>query len=65
MANKKPKVDEFAKHELMDRAYYVLEILELIETHPAHDKATRKAHKKAVAGVYKLYAATANMRFEE
>jgi hypothetical protein len=60
--NKEP-VDEFHKHELMDRASFITQILGLLDDHPAHTDATRKAHKAAVGAAYDLYQAAANERF--
>jgi hypothetical protein len=52
-------VDEFHKHELMDRAHFVNQILELLEDHPAHTAETKQAYEAAQTAVFKFYQVAA------
>jgi len=58
----KEQVDEFHRHELMDRAYFVLEILQILEDHPAHTDATKEAMEKAGEALARLYNQCASER---
>jgi hypothetical protein len=57
------RVDEFHRHELMDRSCFVMHILEMLEDHPAHTEATREKYKQAVQAMYTLYQEAASTAF--
>jgi hypothetical protein len=58
-------VDEFSKHELMDRASFVLQIFEMLDSHPAQTEATSKAHDAAFEALHDFYLAAADECFKE
>jgi thiamine biosynthesis lipoprotein ApbE len=58
-------LDDFHKHELMDRASFVLQILDILSEHRAHTQKTKEAFDKAMAAIYDLYQIAANECFDK
>lgn len=65
MDNDIPEVDEFGRHELMDRAFFVMEILTLLKDHPAHTAPTHAAFEAADAALAEFYVKAAEERFKD
>jgi len=62
-ADESVQVDEFHKHELMDRACFLTEILDTLREHPAHTPKTQEAFDTAFNALHDFYQATATERF--
>ena len=56
-------VDEFHKHELMDRVCFLTEILDTLREHSAHTPKTRTAFDLAFTALHNLYLEAAAERF--
>jgi len=61
----KVEIEEFSKHELMDRAFMVMEILGMLKDHPAHTGETRKAFNAADTAMAEFYARATDERFKD